>query len=69
MSEDLEKLKKLKTLLKRHDWYFDYSDDGRVWREGKRQKDEIDALVKQCGDEGAALFKDACPWLSDKGPK
>ena len=21
-------------LLEKHDWFFEYSDDGRVWREG-----------------------------------
>jgi hypothetical protein len=27
--------------LKQHDWYFEYSDDGRVWRAGKEAQGRI----------------------------
>lgn len=30
----VEDLQKYWDDLKHHDWYFDYSDDGRVWRRG-----------------------------------
>lgn len=28
-------------LLKAHDWYFEYSDDHRVWQRGRDERDEI----------------------------
>ena len=28
-------------LLKTHDWYFEYSDDHRVWQRGRDERDEI----------------------------
>lgn len=27
--------------LSHHDWYYDYSDDGRVWRAGKRVRESL----------------------------
>ena len=32
--------------LSNHDWTFEYSDDGRVWRRGKEQQS---ALIAQAG--------------------
>jgi hypothetical protein len=34
----------LRTELKRHDWYYDYSDDGGVWRRGKAHRTQIDSM-------------------------
>lgn len=33
--------------LKLHDWYYNYSDDHRVWVKGKDQRVTIDNLQKQ----------------------
>lgn len=38
-----DKLQEFEKLLKNHDWYYEYSDDHRVWRNGCN---EFDALVK-----------------------
>jgi hypothetical protein len=34
-------LRALSQLLASHDWYYDYSDDHRVWRRGVAQRDAI----------------------------
>ena len=44
----------LETALKGHDWYFDYSDDPGVWREGKDQQGRIKQLIKAVTPEAAA---------------
>ena len=31
----------LESLLKTHDWFYQYSDDHRVWKKGSDQEDEI----------------------------
>jgi len=31
----------LESLLKSHDWYYQYSDDHSVWQRGRDQADEI----------------------------
>ena len=31
----------LKTLLEKHDWTYNYSDDHRAWVKGKEEADEI----------------------------
>jgi len=31
----------LESLLKTHDWFYQYSDDHRVWKKGRDQEDEI----------------------------
>ena len=33
--------------LRLHDWYYNYSDDHRVWVKGKDQRVTIDNLQKQ----------------------
>ena len=38
MHPDLNTLEKL---LKTHDWYYEYSDDHRVWQRGRDERDEI----------------------------
>lgn len=31
----------IKSLMQKHDWFFDYSDDMRDWRKGSAEKQEI----------------------------
>ena len=33
-------------MLRHHDWYFEYSDDHRVWCRGQQNKQEIQATAK-----------------------
>ena len=36
----------LRTELKRHDWYYTYSDDGAAYRRGDAHRKQIDAMFK-----------------------
>lgn len=42
-------------LLKKHDWYYEFSDDKMYWREGSAQRQRICAILPQVED-GQALF-------------
>lgn len=53
--------------LAHHDWYFDYSDDHRVWKAGQRASEELTALKYRLEEAGYdaqvhALWKKYCPW-------
>ena len=37
---------KLRVELKRHDWYYTYSDDGAAYRRGDAHRKQIDAMFK-----------------------
>jgi hypothetical protein len=39
--------KTFKTLLEKHDWYYDFSDDHSVWMKGQSQKQELIRLSKE----------------------
>ena len=38
--------------LRNHDWYFEFSDDIRVYRNGKQHKDHLLAKLKEINAEG-----------------
>ncbi len=38
----------LESLLKTHDWYYQYSDDHRVWTKGRERADEIQRQLSIC---------------------
>lgn len=40
-------LEQLEEELKCHDWYFDYSDDHRVWKNGQAHRDKIRGMMSQ----------------------
>ena len=42
-------MKKLIELLRNHDWYFEYSDDHKVWQRGVAQRAAINAEAKRLG--------------------
>lgn len=45
----------LRAELKRHDWYYTYSDDGGVFRRGNEHRKKIDTMFKSYKDQvGAA---------------
>ena len=50
-------IEKLQRLLEAHDFYYVYSDDGRVYDKGKASQEKIDALVKETGSNGKWLYK------------
>ena len=37
----------IKSLMQKHDWFFDYSDDMRDWRKGSAEKQEILSLMRK----------------------
>ena len=60
---------RLNRLLSHFDWYYEYSDDHRVWTAGKKRADEVTALVRELGPDAQALFNQKCPWLNDDGTR
>lgn len=56
-----EEGEELVRLMRRHDWYYDYTDDGAVWRRGWGQYVELQTLVARLGDKGAVLWNRHCP--------
>lgn len=53
------------SLLSNHDWYYDYSDDHRVWCAGVRASERIKHLREMLSAENPEraenLFKKYCP--------
>ena len=57
--KDKEKLVKL---LKEHDWWFEMSDDHRVWLRGNRELSEINSCMRKINeDEAIVLWNKYCP--------
>ena len=50
-------IEELQRLLEAHDFYYVYSDDGRVYDKGKASQEKIDALIKEIGSEGKRLYE------------
>lgn len=42
--------------LNAHDWYYDFSDDHRVWERGTKQEDDLRALANSVED-GKELYE------------
>lgn len=40
-------IEEIKSLMQKHDWFFDYSDDMRDWRKGSAEKQEILSLMRK----------------------
>ena len=53
-------------LLLKHDWYYDKSDDLKVWEEGKKQEKKImemkEVINKEYNGLGTILFNEANPY-------
>ena len=58
-------IEKLQRLLEAHDFYYVYSDDGRVYDKGKASQEKIDALVETIGSEGKRLYEQFLPHTID----
>lgn len=52
MNDIQEQLSQLESMLKKHDKYYDYSDDHSVWLKGKSQWDSICKLSDQLNTAG-----------------
>jgi len=42
-------LLKLIEMLRKHDWYYQYSDDPGVWQRGTKQRAEINTEARRLG--------------------
>jgi len=51
---DIEELHKI---LENHDFYYVYSEDGKIYDKGKASQDKIDALIEKIGSEGRKLYQ------------
>lgn len=60
------KVEQLSKLLKEHDWYYNQSDDSRIWEEGQKKHDEIIKLREEINLShnglGNVLYKQASPF-------
>jgi len=63
---------KLIKLLRNHDWYFEYSDDHKVWQRGVMQRAAINAEAERFGrpelvEQAFEEFKagDLAWWLAE----
>lgn len=52
MADFLSTLKEFSEACRTHDWYYDYSDDHRVWTRGKEERGNINRLYKILEDNG-----------------
>lgn len=52
-------LEDYKQKLSRHDWFYDWSDDGRVWRKGETEKFELVQLARANGDAFKIAYNQA----------
>ena len=50
-------IEELHKLLEAHDFYYVYSDDGKVYDKGKASQEKIDVLVKDIGSEGKKMYQ------------
>ena len=50
-------IEELHKLLEDHDFYYVYSDDGRVYDKGKASQEKIDVLVKDIGSIGKKMYE------------
>ena len=48
----MKKLKTLEELLKNHDWFYQYSDDFRVYSSGQKTWNTINTVIKALKDAG-----------------
>ena len=49
-------LSELYEKLVRFDWWYDYSDDHRVWTNGVSNEKELERLAESLGESGKEMF-------------
>ena len=49
MTQVKETMSTLIDMLRNHDWYFEYSDDHKVWQRGVTQRAAINAEAERLG--------------------
>ena len=73
-SGGIETLQDLERAMRNHDWYYQFSDDHRVWRAGTDHAVEIrNAMARLSArgfaDEVNAIFQRECPWSESNTKK
>lgn len=48
-----------KEMLSRHDWFYYFSDDHRVWLAGEKSSKEIISVAQNNGDDFKRAYNDA----------
>lgn len=57
-SDFIQLLHDFKEACRRHDWYYQYSDDHRVWQKGSKQSANISAMFKELKEHGLGTEAD-----------
>lgn len=71
MSRPPVTLKEFEEVVRRHDFYYGYSDDHRVWNKGREESQRIlrmweDLKSQGLGDQAEAIYKAiASGWAHD----
>jgi len=65
-SDFIQLLHDFKEACRGHDWYYDYSDDHRVWQRGSQQSANINSMLKELkehglGDEAEKIYDEYRP--------
>jgi hypothetical protein len=63
----IETLEQFEQALINHDWFYQYSDDHRVWRAGEAAIERIRSAMSSLqnagfADQVSALWELHCPW-------
>jgi len=58
-------LKEYQSILANHDWFYNYSDDHRVWQAGRASSERIRAIAKE-SEQHSKLYQDYCDKMSNK---
>ena len=56
----IEEMERYARLLKKHDWFYEYSDDHRVWQNGREERTVLNSLREQF-DPQATLWNTFAP--------
>jgi len=54
-------------LLQKHDWTFEYSDSGEVWRRGLAERKTLESKME--GPLFKKVYDDYRDWVFNKGPE
>ena len=70
----IETLEQLEQAMLNHDWYFQFSDDHRVWSNGIASSDNIRSAMESLRIAGLseqvdALWELHCPWSNTNNAK
>ena len=59
-------LEEFKTMLEKHDWYYNYADSGKEYTKGRAERNQIEAALAELTTLG--LREEACQIYNDIAP-